>query len=194
MTISRTFTCALLLAAGFSAAMTALAQAGTEESRGPRPGLSIGGRAVYYRPSGSSRGDFGEGLQARYHLTRRWALEGSADLRQEDLAGTKMDVVPLQLSVLIYLMPHGYKFAPYILAGGGWYYTHIYAPVDSSGFRFGPHAGGGAEYFLNTTWSFGGSYRYLWTQDIHSVDAAHPLGRNLRDKGFMLTAAVNYSF
>lgn len=184
----------ILLAAGLFAASPACAQSEPEESRGPRPGLSVGGRAAYYRSKGADSGDFAEGLQVRYHLTRRWALEGSADLRQEEFGGTKADVVPLQLSVLIYLMPHGYRFAPYILAGGGWYYTHVYTPANSYDFRFGPHAGGGAEYFFNTAWSAGGSYRYLWTEDIHSQDVAHPLGRNLRDKGFMLTAAVNYSF
>ena len=194
MSTDKSFTFFILLAAGLVAALPAFARSEPEESRGPRPGLSIGGRAAYYRPKDADHGDFAEGVQVRYHLTRRWALEGSADLRQENFGGTKMDVVPLQFSAMIYLMPHGYRFAPYILAGGGWYYTHVYTPVDSSSFRFGPHAGGGVEYFFNTAWSAGGSYRYLWTEDIHSQDVAHPLGRNLKDKGFMLTAAVNYSF
>ena len=194
MTTYMRFTFFLLLAAALLPAAPSRAQSGAEVSHGPRPGLSVGGRAAYYRSKGADSGDFAEGVQVRYHLTRRWALEGSADLRQEEFDGTKADVVPLQLSVLIYLMPHGYRFAPYILAGGGWYYTHVYTPVDSSGFRFGPHAGGGVEYFFNTAWSAGGSYRYLWTEDIHSQDVAHPLGRNFKDKGFMLTAAVNYSF
>jgi len=194
MTLHKLSTVFLLLAAGLLPALPACAQDGPEESHGPRPGLSIGGRASYYRALGAGSGDFAEGAQARYHLTRRWALEGSADLRQETISGTKVDVVPLQLSVIAYLMPHGYRFAPYIMAGGGWYYTHVYAPVDRTDFRFGPHAGGGVEYFLNTAWSFGGSYRYLWTEDIHSQDLEHPLGRNIKDKGYMLTAAANYSF
>ena len=184
----------ILLAASLLPAYCACAQEGAEDSHGPRPGLSLGGRAAYYRTKGADSGDLSEGVQARYHLTRRWALEGSVDLRQDRFAGTKVDVIPMQFSVMIYLMPHGYRFAPYILAGGGWYYTHVYTPVDSSEFRFGPHAGGGVEFFLNEAWSFGGSYRYLWTEDINSRDSAHPLGRNFSDKGFMLTAAVNYSF
>lgn len=184
----------IVLAAGLLASCPASAQAGPEESRGPRPGLSIGGRAVYYRSKGADSGEFSEGMQVRYHLTRRWALEGSADLRQESFPGARVDVIPVQLSVLAYLMPHGYRLAPYILAGGGWYYTHVYAPADRTDIRFGPHAGGGVEYFLNTAWSFGGSYRYLWTEDIHSRDLEHPLGKNITGKGYMLTAAVNYSF
>jgi opacity protein-like surface antigen len=194
MTSRKLFGFFMLLAACLIPAAAAFAQFDNEESHGPRPGLSVGARAAYYRPKGADRGDFAEGAQARYHLTRRWALEGSADLRQDVFGGTKVDVVPLQLSVLVYLMPHNYRIAPYLLAGGGWYYTHIYAPTGSSEFRFGPHVGGGIEFYKDSAWSFDGSYRYLWNEDIHSQDAQHPLGRNFSDKGFMLTAAVNYSF
>ncbi len=184
----------LLLAAGILPACNARAQFDFEESHGPRPGLTIGGRAAYYRPRGADNGNLVEGAQARYHLTRRWALEGSVDLRQDIFGATKVDIVPVQLSVIIYLMPHGYTIAPYILAGGGWYYTHVEAPASSSAVRFGPHAGGGVEFLLSKTWSIDGSYRYLWAEDIHSQDLQHPLGRNLSDKGFLLTAALNYCF
>lgn len=46
----------------------------------------------------------------------------------------------------------------------------------------------------DSAWSFDASSRYLWNEDICARDAQHPLGRNFTDKGFMLTAAVNYSF
>ena len=184
----------MLLAGGLFPASGACAQEGPGVSKGPRPGLSLGGRAAYYRHRDSGSGDLMQGAQARYHLTRRWALEGSADFLREDSGGIKVDVVPLQLSVLIYLMPHGYRVAPYILAGGGWYYTRIYGPAAKSEFRFGPHAGGGVEYFLNDAWSVDGGFRYLWAEDISSRDLAHPLGRNLSGKAYMLTLALNYSF
>ena len=194
MNAYRRLTFFVLLAAGLLPVSPARAQFDAEASHGPRPGLSVGARAAYYRPKDADRGEFAEGLQARYHLTRRWALEGSADLRQDSFGGKKVDVVPLQLSVLVYLMPHGYRLAPYILAGGCWYYTHVYPPNGSSEFRFGPHVGGGLEFYRDSAWSFDGSYRYLWTEDVHSQDAEHPLGRNFKDKGYMLTLAVNYSF
>jgi len=184
----------LLLAAVFFPACRASAQFDPEYSSGPRPGWSVGARGAYYRPKGADSGDLAEGAQARYHLTRRWALEASVDLRRDKFGGTQVDVIPVQLSVLVYLMPHNYRFAPYILAGGGWYYTHVYVPADRNEFRFGPHAGAGAEYLLGRNWSVDCSYRYLWTEDIHSQSLAYPLGRNFSDKGFMLTAAVNYSF
>lgn len=184
----------MLLAAGLLPACRACAQEGAGESPGPRRGLSIGGRAAYYRPKGADHGSLAEGAQVRLHFTPVWALEGSADLRQDQFGGTKVDVIPLQLSLMVYILPPGYRTAPYLLAGGGWYYTHVSGPFEHSGFRFGPHAGGGVEFFLDRSWSLDGSYRYLWTEDIHSQNLAHPLGQNFSDKGFMLTAAVNYIF
>lgn len=184
----------VLLAAGFFPVCRACAQTGEEELPGPRQGWSLGGRAAYYRPKGADGGDLTQGAQARFHFTRRWAAEGSVDLRKDKFGGTNVDVIPVQLSLLVYLMPPGYRIAPYLLAGGGWYYTHVGAPGNNYEFRFGPHAGGGVEYVISRAWTIDGSYRYLWTEDINSQDAQYPLGRNLKDKGFMLTAALNYYF
>lgn len=181
-----------LVAAALFPACRAHAQADDAQSPGPRRGVSFGGRAAYFRPKDADRGDWGEGAQVRLQATRRWALEGSVDLRQNKFGGTKVDVVPIQFSLMVYILPAGYRAAPFLLAGAGLYYTHVGAPLDRSGFRFGPHAGAGVEFFLNPSWSLDGSYRYLWTEDIHSQDAAHPLGRNFSDRGFMLTAALNY--
>ena len=194
MIAGKKLTFLLLLAGGLFQASGACAQDGHGESKGPRPGLSVGGRAAYYRDTDSGSGDLMQGVQARYHLTRRWALEGSADFLRAEAGDTRVDVVPLQFSVLIYLMPHGYRVAPYILGGGGWYYTRIRGPEARSEFRFGPHAGGGVEYFFNEAWSADAGCRYLWAEDISSRDLSHPLGRDLSGKAYMATLALNYSF
>ena len=184
----------MLLAVGLLPASCACAQADAGEIQGPRRGLSVGGRAAYYRPKGADNGDWSEGAQVRLHFTPAWALEGSVDLRHDKFDGTRVDVIPIQLSLMVYILPPGYRAAPYLLAGGGWYYTHVGAPVEHFESRFGPHAGAGVEFFINKSWSLDGSYRYLWTEDIHSQDAEHPLGRNFSGKGFMLTGALNYHF
>ena len=195
MDARRTLICLIILAGALLPGRRVLAQGGAAETRmGPRQGLSAGGRGAYYRPKDADRGNFAEGAQVRFHFNPDWALEGSVDLRQNRFGEAKVDVVPLQVSLMVYLMPPGYRAVPYVLAGGGWYYTHVYAPVDSSEFRFGPHLGAGLDVFLDRSWSVDGSYRYLWSEDIHSQDAEHPLGRNFRDKGFMLTLALNYYF
>lgn len=187
-------TLAMLLAAGLSPAGRCCAQAESEDSLGRRRGISLGARAAFYRPEGADRGTLAQGAQARLHFTPVWTWEVSADLRQDRFGGERVDVVPIQLSLLVYIMPPGTRAAPYLLAGGGWYYTHVGGRFDRSGFRFGPHAGAGLEFFLSRSWSVDASYRYLWAEDIHSQDLAHPLGRNFSDNGYMLTGALNYNF
>lgn len=81
------------------------------------------------------------------------------------------------------------------LGGAGWYYTHISdeSPYgDRSDHRFGPHAGAGLQVWFNKYWSIDGSYRYVWLSAYRSRDAAHPVGRDIRDQGWMATAALNY--
>ena len=53
----------LLLAGVFLLPSGASAQDGPEESRGPRPGLSLGGRGAYYRNTDSGSGDLMQGAQ-----------------------------------------------------------------------------------------------------------------------------------
>jgi opacity protein-like surface antigen len=102
-------------------------------------------------------------------------------------------VFPVQASLLLYLLP-GQPVSPYILGGGGWYYTHVQGSSASPQNRFGPHAGAGLEVFLNSHWSVDGDYRYVWNEDVNSQNSAHPLGQNFSDSGFMITAALNYLF
>jgi len=178
----------LLLAAGLLPARRACAQAGPEDIPGPQQSMSLGGRVAYYRPNGAEHGDWAEGAQLRLHFPRIWALEGAADVRHNVFGGTKVDVVPVQLSLMAYLLPTGSRVAPYLLAGGGWYFTHVGAPLSHSVTSFGPHVGAGAEFFLSRSWSLDGSCRYLWPANINSQD------QNFSDKGLMFTGALNYIF
>jgi opacity protein-like surface antigen len=158
---------------------------------GPRPGISIGGRAAYYKPNGATDSWFG-GAQLRMHFTKVIAVEGSADYRQNRVAGTTVDVYPVQASLLLYLLPN-LPVCPYILGGAGWYFTHTRTPDDTDN-RFGPHAGGGVQVFFNRYWSVDGSYRYLWNQDVHAKNANEVSTRNFSDEGHMATIALNYHF
>ncbi|MBI3299903.1 MAG: porin family protein [Elusimicrobia bacterium] len=181
----------LLTAAAALAPRPAAAQA--DEDLRSRPGVTFGGRAMYFRPKDADSGRLNGGAQLRLHLTSVLAVEGSADYRQEKLSGTTVDVFPVQASLLIYLIPSS-PITPYILGGGGWYYTHVRHTNGDTNTRFGPHAGAGLEAFLGRRWSIDGSWRYLWTPDFQSQDSTHPLGRNFSDRGFMLTTALNYRF
>jgi opacity protein-like surface antigen len=166
---------------------------GSKEDVGLRPGVSVGGRAMYDRPKDADHGTMAGGAQVRFHLTKTFALEGSADYRQDKFGGVVTDIMPLQASVLVYPLPQ-FALTPFILGGGGWYYTHVRRPVDKTTYRFGPHAGAGLQLFLTHNWSVDASYRYLWTEDIHSQDPQHPVGKNFSDNGHMFTAGLNYQF
>ncbi|NNN06054.1 MAG: porin family protein [Elusimicrobia bacterium] len=182
-----------ILAAALALVALAPFAAADDGAVGPQPGISIGGRAMYFKPRDAQDGTLSGGAQLRLHVTSVLALEGSVDYRQDKFGGQTTDVFPVQASLLVYLMP-GFRISPYLLGGGGWYFTHVQGANNPSPNRFGPHAGAGLEFFMNSHWSVDGSYRYVWNEDIHSQNAAHPLGQNFSDSGSMLTAALNYRF
>ena len=156
-----------------------------------RPGVTLGGRAAYYRPKGADHGTLNGGAQLRLHVLPMLAVEGSVDYRQNKFGGTTVDVFPVQASLMLYLTP-SWVVSPYILGGVGWYYTHVQGGDTTN--RYGPHAGVGVEAALARNWSIDGSYRYLWTQSLDAPTTTSPAGKNFSDNGFMLTAALNYRF
>ena len=160
---------------------------------GVASGFSIGGRAEYFRAKEATSGSLSPGVQVRVPLTPLLALEGSIDYRRETVGTSTVDVYPVQASLLLYLMPVS-RLTPYVLGGAGWYYTQVESPYNHTQYRYGPHLGAGLKLSLDRSWSIDGSYRYLWTTDIHSADRTHPGGRNFSDNGFMLTAGLNYHF
>jgi opacity protein-like surface antigen len=82
---------------------------------------------------------------------------------------------------------------PFVLVGGGWYHTTIDGPNGFSGHqnRFGPHVGAGLEFNLNSNWFIDATYRFVWLNELHSVDAqGNP--QDFKDRGHMITAGLNY--
>jgi hypothetical protein len=105
--------------------------------------FSLGGRATYFDPPNLSPKWYG-GAQARMHFGQVFAIEGSVDYREKKMESTFTRTYPVQVSALIYLLP-GKRVSPFILGGGGWYYTNVNGPGGFSDTqkRFGAHAGGG---------------------------------------------------
>lgn len=187
------FQCIAALA-GLLLGTSAMAQdAGNDDYYAARPGVTLGGRAAYYRPKDADSGTLNAGAQIRFHFTQVIAVEGSGDYRRNRFEGTNVDIFPLQASLLLYLAPR-WAVSPYLLGGVGWYYTHVQGSGGVTNHRYGPHAGAGLEAAFARHWSIDGSYRYLWTQSLTAPTTAHPAGRNFSDNGFMLTAALNYRF
>jgi opacity protein-like surface antigen len=116
------------------------------------------------------------------------------DYRHNHFADTRTDTYPVQVSALIY--PFGTtRLSPFILGGGGWYYTHVKGPggFDDTQNRFGMHAGGGVQFFLNKTWSIDSTYRYIWLEKVESRES-NILDKRFRDNGHMITIGLNFHF
>ncbi len=155
--------------------------------------LSIGGRAMYFDPKDGSSEWYG-GAQVRLHPSHYFAIEGSADYRRNDFNGTRVHSYPVQVSLLLY--PLGTtRLAPFLLGGGGWYYTTVDGPgnFDDTQNRFGAHAGGGLQLFVSRRISLDSTYRYIWLEDIQSRDA-NIVDKDFRDHGHMVTIGLNIHF
>ena len=155
--------------------------------------FSVGGRATYYDPQEGQSRWFG-GAQVRVNPFRYLSFEGSADYRQQDTEGTRTHTYPVQVSALIYPLGHT-RLAPFLLGGGGWYYTTVKGPgnFDDTQNRFGLHAGGGLQFFLSDHISLDSTYRYIWLEDIRSKDQ-NIKDKDFNDNGHMITAGLNFHF
>lgn len=155
--------------------------------------FSIGGRATYYDPiEGQSRW-FG-GAQVRVNPFKYLSFEGSADYRRQNTEGSRIHTYPVQVSALIYPLGHT-RLAPFLLGGGGWYYTTVKGPgnFDDTQNRFGLHAGGGLQFFISNHVSIDSTYRYIWLEDVRSKDQ-NIKDKNFNDNGHMITVGLNFHF
>jgi len=98
------------------------------------------------------------------------------------------------VSALIYLLP-GKRISPFLLGGGGWYYTNVNNPNGASDTqnRFGAHAGGGVQWMLNTRFSIDSTYRYVWLETIDSTNQ-NIKDKSFNDNGHMVTVGLNFHF
>ncbi len=166
---------------------------------GKKP-YSIGLRGTYYIAQGSDNIRLYGGIQARHHFHKAFALELSADYRQENYnkdtknITTSIEVVPVQLSLLAYLMP-GSRFSPFLMAGPGYYYTHLYGPNQNNSVqhRFGFHGGGGVQYFLNDSVSLDATYRYVVMQSFQQRLLSNSV-YSINDSGSQITFGLNWHF
>lgn len=185
-----------VLAAGLACLAFRAVPARADANPTPRPGVSFGGRAAYIwnKNVDASDGDYFGGAQLRFYMAKFFAIEGSADYRQQRFTtrGPIVDVFPVQISGLLYLLPDS-PVAPFILGGVGWYHTRVRGPGDDDvQNRFGSHAGGGLHFFLARHWSFDATYRYLFTNRIttRSGDGTVSINGN----GHMVTGGLNFHF
>ncbi len=192
---------ALAIGGGTVARATLLAQANdatetrSDDDHGSETrGFSIGGRASRFIGTGAAPDRWMGGAQARA-WSRVFGLEGSFDF-YKSASSDNLRVFPLQASLLARIIPDS-RFNPFLLGGVGWYFQEASAvagtPFEGTNNRFGLHAGGGVEVYLNSTWSLDATYRFVWLETLDSK------GRSLFDKdysgiGHMITAGLNFHF
>jgi opacity protein-like surface antigen len=159
--------------------------------------VSLGGRAAYFWPTGSGAGNgnwFG-GAQLRVYLANFFAVEASADYRQQRVNSnnTINDVYPVQASGLLYLLPNS-PVSPYLLGGMGWYFTRTRGPAGFSQTNnsVGAHVGAGLQCFLSRHWSIDGSYRYIFVNNINTTQNGAAV--TISNRGHMATGGLNFHF
>jgi len=154
--------------------------------------LSIGARAVDFVPTDGKSAWTG-GAQVKLQLPLFFAVEGSVDYRRNAFGPTTAQDWPVQLSALMYVLPRIIWVQPFILVGGGWYHTNVDGPRGFSDRqnRFGPHAGAGIDFNLNSHFFLDTTYRFVWLNKIHTIDNQGN-ALDIRDRGHMITAGLNY--
>ena len=174
--------------AALLAAAAAAPMARADDMPQVRPGVSFGGRGMYFKPKDGS-GDWYGGAQLRFHLSSVLALEAAGDYRQARSGGSTVDVFPVQGSLLLYLVPHS-PVSPFLLGGGGWYFSHFRG--GGTDHRFAPHAGAGVEVFLQRHLSVDGTWRYVFRSNVDNSRGNRSV--TLSDRGYMVTAGLNFWF
>lgn len=153
----------------------------TGSEAGIKNTLGLGPRVGYYKSTEAQEGGYYVGAQLRLRLGAYVGLEGAVDIRGKDLyeLGRRNDTaitaevryVPVTASFLLFI-PVSFNFAPYGLAGVGWYYSVVDYPQwvnnlppgervdDKTDYKFGYHFGFGLELPLSRNFSLNGDYRY----------------------------------
>jgi hypothetical protein len=144
----------------------------------PRPGartpgsslqFSIGPAGGYLHPHGADRGTWFVGGQARLHLMGYFAIEASMTFHENTYEHGDVHVTqyPVQLSGMIYPFPT-WILSPYLVGGGGWYYSRITYSGTLSGISnqtehtFGAHGGVGADVRLGASFTLDADLRYIF--------------------------------
>lgn len=172
--------------------------------------FGIGPRAGYYKSTDADNGAWYGGIQARLRLGSVFGLEAAADYRSEEtfkVSGPTFEgeihqrSYPLTASVLVFLpiLPH---FSPYLVGGGGWYYTKIdfSKSIEALGFRdkttrpFGWHVGGGLEFPITEHVALNADVRYIFMDTEFGETGNTSLSRDRKADGLVGTGALMFYF
>jgi opacity protein-like surface antigen len=172
--------------------------------------FGLGPRVGYYRSKDAAEGSWYGGLQARFRFGEYFGLEGAVDYRMEetfdvDAPGFSGEIAqhsyPVTASLMIFLpiLPH---FSPYVVGGGGYYFTKIdYSEsLEAIGFDdqtekpFGWHAGAGLEFPFTEHAALNFDFRWIFMDSEFGTSAGTDLDEDRTADGYAATAAVMFYF
>lgn len=172
--------------------------------------FGIGPRAGYYQSRDADEGAWYGGVQARFRLGPAFGLELAADYRTEEtfevdtptLSGEiNQRSYPVTASLLVFLpiLPH---FSPYLVGGGGIYYTKIdfSSSLEDLGFEdrterpWGWHVGGGLEIPFTENVAFNADVRYIFMDPEFGREGTTNLDEDRSVDGWVGTGALMFYF
>jgi hypothetical protein len=176
----------MILAIGFCPVLGQAADVAAQPNAGS---IGLGVRGGWYKVNDADEGKFYGGIQARWRVLDWLAIEGSADYRAPSYYSNNRKVTsyPLLLSALVYPFPKSY-FSPYILGGGGLYYSHLENRNDYWNNAWGWHAGLGFDVPLYPRLVLNVDARYTWL----SFDENH--FRDIDANGYTAAVGLTYYF
>ena len=164
-------------------------------------GIGVGGRLAWVNPDTEVDVDSVRYFGGQIRLVAgRIGVEVSMDRHSEssEVLGQKLTETPLQAS---FLLRGSGKFAPFLLAGPGWYRRKVEAldstsDLDVSTTEFGWHAGAGLEVLLTRHFGIHGDYRYTFLDfnDEDEDDDGFISGLLPGHKGSMWTVGATVYF
>lgn len=145
-----------------------------------QPMFALGLIAGYLRAPDADRGTWTAGIQARLHISPALAVEGAVTYHKNSYGDGDAHVTqyPVQVSALIYPLPNA-QFSPYLVGGGGWYYSRISYEGALSGLSnetentYGTHAGAGLEIRLGSSVMIDADLRTIF---LHARSSAFQSG------------------
>jgi outer membrane protein W len=158
----------------------ALAAGGADAQPFADPGTGVGALGGISEGSDSAGSSFFATALGLTRLTGAVGVELAAGYRQDRYTGQSSDgshelkvrEIPVQLSLLFYLLPNA-RVQPYLLGGGGFYWVDVQdlgrdGVISVSSSQFGLHVGAGVDVRVATRLSLRADGRYVFL-DVGAV-------------------------
>ncbi len=168
-----------------------------DDDKDSRPQFTFGPMGGYLKAREADKGTWFGGVQARVRFLRVLAVEASISFHQNRYADGDVVVTqyPVQLSALLLPITSG-PLDPYVLAGGGWYYSRIdyddsIGGGDDTDRSFAVHVGAGTNVRLSPQVSLFADFRWVFL-DEPGVDNS-----NIEDEEFdyrQITFGLSFGF